>query len=231
MPGSTRPVLEVRGLTMTFGEGPTRVEALRGVDLVVEAGEFLAVMGASGSGKSTLLHLMGGLARPTGGSVRVDGVALESLDDDRLTLLRRRRVGVVFQSFNLLGVLTALENVALPLAVDGVPRARAEERALAALERVGVAGRAAHVPSALSGGEQQRVALARALVADPVLLLADEPTGNLDSVNGAQVMRLLRGLADERGRTIVMVTHDAGDAAVADRVVRLADGLVVAAAG
>jgi putative ABC transport system ATP-binding protein len=201
------------------------------VDLVVEAGEFLAVMGASGSGKSTLLHLMGGLARPTGGSVRVDGVALESLDDDRLTLLRRRRVGVVFQSFNLLGVLTALENVALPLAVDGVPRARAEERALAALERVGVAGRAAHVPSALSGGEQQRVALARALVADPVLLLADEPTGNLDSVNGAQVMRLLRGLADERGRTIVMVTHDAGDAAVADRVVRLADGLVVAAAG
>jgi putative ABC transport system ATP-binding protein len=224
------PLLEVRRLAVSFGEGSTRVEVLRGVDLDVARGEFLAVMGASGSGKSTLLHLIAGLAEPTAGSIVVDGVELVGLDDDRLTAMRRRRIGVVFQSFNLLPVLTALENVALPLAVDGVPRVEAERRGMAALARVGVAHRAAHVPSAMSGGEQQRVAIARAIVAEPVLILADEPTGNLDSANGDAVMLLLRALADDDGgprRSIVMVTHDADDAAAADRILRLADGRVV----
>ena len=211
---------------MVFGEGPTRVEALRGVDVDVARGEFLAVMGSSGSGKSTLLHLIGGLARPSAGTVTVEGVDLSTLDDDRLTLLRRRRLGIVFQSFNLLPVLTALENVAHPLQVHGEPRAVAEARAATAHARVGVSARASHTPSELSGGEQQRVAIARALVAEPVLLLADEPAGNLDSANGEEVMRLLRGLAGEGGRTVVMVTHDAGDAARADRILLLVDGRV-----
>ena len=227
MTDETPPAVCVRGLTMVFGDGPTRVEALRGVDLDVARGEFVAVVGASGSGKSTLLHLVGGLARPTAGTVHVAGVDLGGLDDDRLTLVRRRRIGIVFQSFNLLPVLTAAENVALPLEVDGVPRAKAMERAAAALARVGVGARAGHRPPEMSGGEQQRVAIARALVADPALLLADEPTGNLDSSSGDQVMALLRALADERGRTIVMVTHDPADAAVADRIVRLADGRIL----
>jgi putative ABC transport system ATP-binding protein len=227
---ATPPLLQVRGLAVAFGEGLTRVDVLRGVDLDVARGEFLAVMGASGSGKSTLLHLIAGLAQPSAGSIVVDGVELVGLDDDRLTAMRRRRIGIVFQSFNLLPVLTALENVALPLAVDGVARGEAERRAMAALERVGVSHRAAHVPSAMSGGEQQRVAIARAIVAEPVLILADEPTGNLDSVSGDAVMRLLRALADddrEPRRSIVMVTHDADDAATADRVLRLSDGCVV----
>src|SRR5262245_15204775 len=188
------PLLVVRGLCVAFGDGATRVEVLRGVDLDVARGEFVAVMGASGSGKSTLLHLIAGLARPTAGAIEVDGQDVVGLDDDRLTALRRRRVGVVFQSFNLLPVLSALENVALPLTVDGVPPADADRRARAALERVGVAARAAHVPSAMSGGEQQRVAIARAIVHEPALILADEPTGNLDSQNSLAVMRLLRGL-------------------------------------
>ena len=227
MPDPDPPVVRVRGLSMKFGDGPTGVSALRGVDLDVPRGEFLAVMGASGSGKSTLLHLIGGLARPTAGSVDVEGVDLASLDDDALTTLRRRRIGIVFQAFNLVPVLTALENTALPLELDGVPRGEAERRALEALAKVGVAGRAGHLPSRMSGGEQQRTAIARALVIDPALLLADEPTGNLDSESGAQVVRLLRALADERRHTLVMVTHDEGDAAAADRVVRLADGRVV----
>ena len=227
MSPASRPVLEVAGLTMTFGEGATRVEALRGVDLEIVRGEFVAVMGASGSGKSTLLHLMAGLARPTSGRVVIDGVDLASLDDDRLTLLRRRRLGFVFQSFQLLPVLSALENVALPLSIDGVPRAEREHRAAAVLDRVGLSARARHAPPEMSGGEQQRVAIARALVADPVVLFADEPTGNLDTVNGDLVMRLLRELSGEGGRTIVMVTHDDDDAAVARRVVRLADGRIV----
>jgi putative ABC transport system ATP-binding protein len=216
---------------MTFGEGETRVEALKDVDFEVRKGEFLAVTGASGSGKSTLLHLLAGLAHPTEGRVIVDGVALVDLDDDALTRLRRRRIGIVFQSFNLLPVLTAVENVALPLAVDGVPRADAEARALKVLERVGVAHRAAHRPSEMSGGEQQRVAIARALVADPVIVLADEPTGNLDSHSGEQVIRLLKSLRDEGGRTILMVTHDERHARSADRVLVLSDGRIVATAG
>ncbi|MCC7138895.1 MAG: ABC transporter ATP-binding protein [Planctomycetes bacterium] len=212
---------------MVFGSGETRVEALRGVDLDVARGELVAVMGASGSGKSTLLHLLAGLARPTQGQVVVDGTDLAALDDDALTAVRRRRIGIVFQAFHLVPVLTALENVALPLALDGVPQAEAEARAAAALDRVGLRARAPHLPSELSGGEQQRVAVARALVARPPLVLADEPTGNLDSRNRAQVLSLLRGLAGEEGRTLVLVTHDADEASVADRVVRLADGRVV----
>jgi putative ABC transport system ATP-binding protein len=219
--------VEVRGLTKVFGAGEARVEALRGIDLRVPAGEFVAVMGPSGSGKSTLLHLIGGLDWPTAGSVRVGGDDLRSLDDDRLTLLRRRRIGFIFQAFNLLDVLSAAENVALPLLVDAVPEAAAMQRALPALERVGMAHRRGHLPSQLSGGEQQRVAIARALVTQPLLLLADEPTGNLDSSHADQVMALLRALVDEQGQTILMVTHDARHAALADRLVHLRDGQIV----
>jgi len=224
--GGAVAAVETRGLTRVYGEGETQVTALGGVDLRVESGDFVAVMGPSGSGKSTLLHLAGGLDTPTSGSVAVGGQDLGSLDDDALTLIRRRRIGFIFQFFNLLPVLTAEENVALPLLVDGVGEAEAGRRAVAALETVGVAHRGGHRPRALSGGEQQRVAIARALVTDPVLILADEPTGNLDSASGDQVLALLRTLVDQGGHTILMVTHDPRGAAVADRLVLLRDGLV-----
>jgi putative ABC transport system ATP-binding protein len=220
-----KPAVELRGVTKVFGSGETRVPALAGVSLTVARGEFVAVMGPSGSGKSTLLHLIGALDVPTSGSVRVGGDDLGSLDDNRLTLLRRRRIGFVFQAFNLLDMLTAQENVALPLELEG--RADALAGAAEALALVGLSQRRAHLPGQLSGGEQQRVAIARALVMDPLLLLADEPTGNLDSTHGDQVMALLRTLADERGQTIVMVTHNASHAALADRLVRLRDGCIV----
>jgi putative ABC transport system ATP-binding protein len=223
----TTPAVEVQGLTKVFGQGDARVEALRGIDLRVEQGRFVAVMGPSGSGKSTLLHLVGGLDAPTAGMVRVGGEDLGALDDDRLTLLRRRRIGFVFQSFNLLDVLTAEENVGLPLAIAGTPETDAQERAADALALVGLAHRRRHLPGRLSGGEQQRLAIARALVTRPLLLLADEPTGNLDSATSDQVMTLLRGLCDEHGQTILMVTHAARHAAVADRLVHLRDGRVV----
>jgi putative ABC transport system ATP-binding protein len=222
-----QPAVEVSGLTKVFGAGDTRVEALRGIDLRIGPGEFVAVMGPSGSGKSTLLHLMAGLDTPTSGNVRLGGEILDQSDDDRLTLLRRQRVGFIFQAFNLLDVLSAQENVALPLLIDGVAEAEAMRRAGLALELVGVAGRSRHLPGQLSGGEQQRVAIARALVTGPLLLLADEPTGNLDSANGDQVMSLLRHLADEQQQTIFMVTHDPRHAALADRLIRLRDGRVV----
>jgi putative ABC transport system ATP-binding protein len=219
-------VVEARGLTRAFGEDATRVEALRGIDLNVKRGEFVAVMGPSGSGKSTLLHLLGGLDGPTHGSVEMDGRDLSRLDDDSITKLRRRLVGFVFQSFNLVDVLTAEENVALPLVLDGVPEAEANSRARSALERVGLSQRMAHYPGELAGGEQQRVALARALSTEPVLLLADEPTGNLDTRNGGQIIALLRKLVDEQSQTVVMVTHDPGYAAMADRVITLRDGKI-----
>jgi putative ABC transport system ATP-binding protein len=222
-----QPAVEVCGLSKVFGSGETRVEALRGIDLHVALGEFVAVMGPSGSGKSTLLHLIAGLDAPTTGTVRVGGDLLDQRDDDRLTLLRRQRIGFIFQAFNLLDVLSAEENVALPLLIDGLAEAEAMRRAGAALERVGMAPRRRHLPGQLSGGEQQRVAVARALVTGPLLLLADEPTGNLDSANGDQVMALLRHLADEHKQTIFMVTHDARYAALADRLIRLRDGRVV----
>jgi len=220
-----KAAIEVRDVTKVFGSGEARVEALAGVNLRVAHGEFVAIMGPSGSGKSTLLHLIGALDLPTSGSIRVGADDLSTLDDNRLTLLRRRRIGFVFQAFNLLDVLTAEENVALPLEVDG--QADALAAAAEALAQVGLAHRRAHLPGQLSGGEQQRVAIARALVMNPLLLLADEPTGNLDSNHGDQVMALLRSLADERGQTIVMVTHHPGHAALADRLVRLRDGRVV----
>ena len=218
--------VEVFGLTRIFGEEATRVEALCSIDLRINRGEFVAIMGASGSGKSTLLHLMGGLDEPTGGSVKVGGQDLGSMSDDALTQLRRRHIGFVFHAFNLLHVLTAEENVALPLIIDGQSEAEANEQAQAVLERVGIANRKDHYPSELAGGEQQRVALARSLCADPVLLLADEPTGNLDSRNSEQIIALLRKLVDEQGQTVVMVTHDAGHAAMADRLITLRDGRI-----
>jgi putative ABC transport system ATP-binding protein len=218
-------VVEVEALTKAFGIGPAKVEALRGVDLRLARGEFVAVMGPSGSGKSTLLHLIGGLDVPTGGRVGLAGKDLNSLDDDQLSLLRRREVGFIFQAFNLLDVLSALENVALPLLIDGVAEAVAARRARAALELVDLDHQAGRTPGELSGGEQQRIAIARALVTQPLLLLADEPAGNLDSAGGNQVMTLLRNLADQ-GQTILMVTHDARHAALADRLIRLRDGRV-----
>jgi putative ABC transport system ATP-binding protein len=224
---SNPPAARVCGLSRTFGTGEARVEALRGVDLCVERGRFVAVMGPSGSGKSTLLHLVGGLDTPTAGTVHVGGENLGALDDDRLTLLRRRRLGFIFQAFNLLDVLSAEENVALPLLIDGVAEAEALGRAGAALALVGLAQRRHHLPGRLSGGEQQRVAIARALVHEPLLLLADEPTGNLDSAAGDQVMALLRRLVDERGQAVLMVTHAARHAALADRIIQLRDGRVV----
>ena len=221
------PLIEARGLQKTYHTGDVDVEVLRGVDLAVERGEFVAIMGPSGSGKSTLLYLLGGIDVPTSGQVLLEGEDLATLGDDGRTLLRRRRLGFIFQTFNLLPTLTAEENVALPLELDGVPSPEALERAEAVLEQVGMSHRRRHAPGKLSGGEQQRVAVARALAIEPLLLLADEPTGNLDSVNGRQVTALLRGLVDQYQQTIVMVTHDGAVAAEADRLVQLCDGLVV----
>jgi putative ABC transport system ATP-binding protein len=224
---ATRDIaVEVTDLHKVFGAGTARVEALRGLELRVVGGEFVAIMGPSGSGKSTLLHLVAGLDQPSSGRIVVGGKELAALDDDAVTLLRRRSIGLIFQAFNLLQVLTAEENVALPLIVDGVDESEAQRRAHACLQLVGAAHRAGHYPAELSGGEQQRVAIARALCAQPVLLLADEPTGNLDSQASDQVIALLRQLVDHEGQTIVMVTHDAGHAAMADRLVRLRDGRV-----
>jgi len=219
-------VIEARGVRKTYGEGEARVEALRGVDVQVRQGEMVAIMGPSGSGKSTLLALLGGVDVPTGGQILLEGTDLASLDDDARTIMRRKRIGFIFQSFNLLPTLTAEENVALPLELDGIPSAEARRRAIAAMNMVEITHRRTHIPSTLSGGEQQRVAIARALVIEPALLLADEPTGNLDSVNGQRVTALLRRLVDEQQNTIVMVTHDSGVAAQANRLISFRDGLV-----
>ncbi|HEX8054436.1 MAG TPA: ABC transporter ATP-binding protein [Thermoleophilaceae bacterium] len=216
-------VVETVGLVRVYGEGDNAVQALRGVDLQVRRGEFVAVVGPSGSGKSTLLHLLGGLDRPDAGEVLLDGTSLASLPDKELGLIRRRQLGFVLQFFNLLPTLDAAENAAFPLSLDGVPDAI--DRARTALGLVGLAGREDHRPSQLSGGEQQRVAIARALVTRPSLLLADEPTGNLDSRTGQEIVDLLRRTADE-GQTIVMVTHDLRWTGVADRVVRIEDGQI-----
>ena len=220
-------VLETRSLKKSYGSlDEVRVHALRGVDLQVSRGELLAIMGPSGSGKSTLLHILGGVETPSSGHVLLEGVDLATLNDDQRTIIRRERMGFIFQSFNLLPAFTAEENVALPLELGGTASSEARRRAVDTLKLVGMSHRRSHVPSTLSGGEQQRVAIARALVMQPALLLADEPTGNLDSANGQQVTSLLRRLASERNQTIVMVTHDANVAAQADRLVRLCDGLV-----
>jgi putative ABC transport system ATP-binding protein len=225
MTGTSQAIV-VESLTRTYGSGEARVDALCSVDLQVRRGEFLAIMGPSGSGKSTLLHLMGGLEPPDLGAVFIEGQCLSDLSDDDLTCLRRQRIGFVFQAFNLLPILTAEENVALPLVLDGTPEAQANEAARAVLERVGVIQRKDHYPARMSGGEQQRVAIARALVTDPVVVLADEPTGNLDSRNSRQIIAALRAMVDEQNQTLVMVTHDASHAALADRLVRLRDGAI-----
>jgi len=214
------------GLTRRYEMGDTSVDALRGVDLEIARGEFVALVGPSGSGKSTVLNLIGGLDRPTSGQVWINGTELSASDERTLTLHRRRHVGFVFQSFNLMPRLTAEENVALPLMFSGVPEDERRSRARALLERVGLAPRLTHRPTQLSGGEQQRVAIARALVGQPALLLADEPTGNLDTTTGAEIMRLLQELNQERMLTLLVVTHDPEVATFADRVVKLRDGQV-----
>ena len=213
-------------VTRRYGEGDSSVDALRGVTLDVPAGQFTAVMGPSGSGKSTLMHILAGLDRPTAGLVAIEGRELTAMGDRELTLLRRTRVGFVFQFFNLLPMLTAEENVLLPLSIAGVKPNR--DRLDAVLEEVGLADRRDHRPAELSGGQQQRVAIARAIVAEPAVLFADEPTGNLDSATGEGILDLLRASVGAHGRTAIMVTHDPRAAAIADRVVFLADGVVVA---
>jgi putative ABC transport system ATP-binding protein len=219
-------VVRTVGLTRRYKMGDTQVDALRGVDLTVTRGEFVALVGPSGSGKSTVLNLVGGLDQPTSGQVWINGTELSASDERTLTRHRRQHVGFVFQSFNLLPRLTAKENVALPLMFSGVPEKERLARAGELLERVGLGPRLAHRPTQLSGGEQQRVAIARALVGEPALLLADEPTGNLDSATGAEIMRLLKALNQERGLTLLVVTHDPEIAAFATRTVRLRDGKV-----
>jgi putative ABC transport system ATP-binding protein len=213
-------------LTRTYGEGGSAVHALRGVSLEVPEGQFTAVMGPSGSGKSTLMHLLAGLDTPDAGSVRIAGEDITRMSDRELTRLRRRHIGFVFQSFNLLPTLSAQENVLLPLAIAG--RKPEPEAVDELMERMGLAERRDHKPAQLSGGQQQRVAVARALVTRPTVLFADEPTGNLDSAAGADVLALLRDAVDLDGQTTVMVTHDSRAAAIADRVLFLADGRIVA---
>ena len=218
------PIIEVRNLTKHFGVGEMAVEVLKGVNLQIEEGEFVALMGPSGSGKSTLMNIIGGIEPPSSGQVLLDGVDIGKLDDEQRTLLRRRRVGFIFQAFNLIPTLNAIENVSLPLQLDGVPWKQAQERAQIALQRVEMGHRLDHVPSKLSGGEQQRVAIARALAIEPVILLADEPTGNLDSRQSSRVTELLRDLAMYSRQTIIMVTHDATVARTAFRLLKFKDG-------
>ncbi|HMB22342.1 MAG: ABC transporter ATP-binding protein [Chloroflexota bacterium] len=220
-------IITTQNLTKTFGSGSTAITALDRVNLSVNAGEFVAIMGPSGCGKSTLLHLIGGLDRPSDGKVIIEGTSIAEMDDDRLTELRRRRIGFVFQFFNLIPVLNALENAALPVTLDGVKPADAQKQAAEWLKRFGLSDRLSNRPDQLSGGQQQRVAIARALAAEPSLILADEPTGNLDTRSGDEIASLLRDVAKKYGRTVIMVTHDPRIAAYADRIVFLKDGKVV----
>ncbi|MEK6562691.1 MAG: ABC transporter ATP-binding protein [Candidatus Binatota bacterium] len=207
-------------------QGRNKITALAGLSLDIQKGEFAAVMGPSGSGKSTLLHLIGGLDRPTEGQVLVDGRIISQMADDEVTLFRRTRIGFVFQFFNLLPTLAAVENVMLPLILDGRSSSESNLRAKTLLERVGLEGRRDHLPEELSGGEMQRLAIARALAFNPPILLADEPTGNLDSKNGAAVLELLRQINTEQRCTVVMVTHNQEAAGYGDRIVHLRDGVI-----
>jgi putative ABC transport system ATP-binding protein len=220
------PQVELVGVTRVYGEGPAAVVALRGVDLRIEAGEFVAVMGPSGSGKSTCMNIIGCLDTPSAGAYRFSGIDVGALTRNQRALLRRHYLGFVFQGFNLLGRTSAIENVELPLVYRGLDRAERRARARRAFEAVGLAGWESHTPAELSGGQQQRVAIARALVSDPQLLLADEPTGNLDSEKGREIMELITRLNRERGITIVMVTHEPDMAAWAGRTIRFFDGRI-----
>jgi putative ABC transport system ATP-binding protein len=222
----TSPAVEAVDVRRSYQLDGVSVDALRGVSLRVDPGEYVAVVGPSGSGKSTLMHLLGCLDRPTSGVLRVGGRDVATLGDGELAGLRNRTIGFVFQSFQLLGRTTALDNVALPLVYRGVRRVERRERAESALTAVGLGHRLGHRPGQLSGGEQQRVAIARALVGEPGLLLADEPTGNLDTASGAEIMALLDGLVRDRGVAVVVVTHDPDVAAMARRRVRMRDGLI-----
>jgi putative ABC transport system ATP-binding protein len=223
-PGS--PVLDVRAVTKTYGMGETLVHALRGLSLTAHRGEYVAIMGSSGSGKSTLMNILGCLDIPTSGQYHLDGVDVSRLTDRQLALVRNRRIGFVFQAFNLIPRTSALSNVELPLAYAGMRGAERRRRAMAALDMVGLADRARHEPNQLSGGQQQRVAVARALVTAPALVLADEPTGNLDTQSSAEVLAVLDRL-NRSGRTIVLITHEADVAAHARRLIRLVDGQIV----
>ena len=221
------PFIRITGLCKRFVMGRETVTALDGVDVGVEANTFSAVIGPSGSGKSTLMYLLGGLDRPTTGQLEVNGQALEALDENALAVYRRRMVGFIFQSFNLIPSMTALENVAFPMRFARTSQRARNTRALDLLKQVGLENRAYHRPTELSGGQQQRVAMARALVAEPAIVLADEPTGNLDTHSADEIAALLRQVADEWGRAVLMVTHDPRIAAYADRIIFLKDGTVV----
>jgi putative ABC transport system ATP-binding protein len=220
------PVIAIRDITKIYGEDDVRVVALAGVSLDIEAGDYVAIMGASGSGKSTLMHIIGCLDGPTSGRYLLDGMDVSKLDDFALSVVRNRKIGFVFQSFNLIPRTTALANVELPLVYANVGKAERQQRAMAALRTVGLGDRAEHFPNQLSGGQQQRVALARAIVTNPAIVLADEPTGALDSASTVEVLEMFQGLNDE-GRTVVVITHEPDVAARARRVIRLRDGAVV----
>ena len=220
-------LIQTENLTKVYGSGEAAVTALDHVTLQVKEGEFVAVMGPSGCGKSTLLHLLGGLDRPSEGGVSIEGTDIADMKDDDLTKLRRRKMGFIFQFFNLIPVLNAVENASLPITLDGVRPIEARKRAAEWLTRFGLGDRLTSRPDQLSGGQQQRVAVARALVAEPALVLADEPTGNLDTRSGDEIAGLLRDVTKKYGRTVVMVTHDPRIAAYADRIVFLKDGKVV----
>ncbi|MGE5224371.1 MAG: ABC transporter ATP-binding protein [Omnitrophica WOR_2 bacterium] len=219
-------IVETQNLTKIYGSGETAVTALDHVSFSVEPGEFVAIMGPSGCGKSTLLHLVGGLDRPTEGSVLIGGKDLTDLTDNKLTELRRKKIGFVFQFYNLIPVLNALENAALPVTLDGMRQGEAWQRAGGWLKKIGMADRLSHRPDQLSGGQQQRVAIARALVAEPEIILADEPTGNLDTRAGDEIAHLLRQASKEWNRSVIMVTHDPRIAAYADRIIFLKDGRI-----
>jgi putative ABC transport system ATP-binding protein len=224
-PAQQGTVVQAKDVTRRYGEGETAVDALRGISLDVDAGQLVAVMGPSGSGKSTLMHILAGLDKPSSGTVTIAGEEITTLPDNQLTRLRRRHIGFVFQFFNLLPMLTAEENVVLPLSIAGTKPDPAWLREL--LESTGLTDRRNHRPSELSGGQQQRVAIARALVSRPTILFADEPTGNLDSKTGGEILELMRHSVTAYGQTTVMVTHEARAAAIADRILFLADGLIV----